>query len=204
MPKCIVFNNVNKDGVGDNTHFMGIINKLIKNPRFSNVQFIPVVYRKYISDSARSMFQEKLESLGLTFYLGDKRSIPGVESPLIQDLNTADQVLVFSFDGNSFDNQNEDCLMYFYGKDLKPNIPIKYIGEHETEIYDPEKDLTKPKPTNRYNRSMGLSKQLKSGNRTYGIKITDTPAESKANWDLIGESDPKLWLNCWLRPKVLT
>jgi hypothetical protein len=171
MPNYLIFNTVNSDGVGDFSHFEDIIKTLLANPKFNDVEFIPIVcFKAGGTESNYRRVGEKLKALGIPFIYGKDDDHKRFSSdPAIQkQLNEADQAIVISY----------DTIFGKYQPYLKPDIPIKSISEHESIIYISGHKNHIPHPL-----GLGLGKK--------GIKIKDaTPTLPNDEWNIIKQNDP--------------
>jgi hypothetical protein len=68
--KVLIFNSVNYDGVGDFSHFKDILTAYLSNPKFSDVEFIPIVaFHTCGAESNYSKLKQECEELCLSFFL---------------------------------------------------------------------------------------------------------------------------------------
>lgn len=144
MSKCVVFNTVNGDGVGDFSHFEDIMKALLGNPAFSSVEFIPIVcFLPSGKESNYIRIGEKLNLLGIPFFYGKPKDHEHFSQnvSLQEKLREANQAIIISF----------DAIFGQYSRYLRQGIPIKQIGEHDPVITG--------------SHDLGLS------SRCYGIKI---------------------------------
>jgi hypothetical protein len=183
MPKYVIFNTINSDGIGDFSHMEDIVNALLSNPRYSDVEFIPIVcFIEHGLDSNYERIHAKMRAFNIPFFYGknnDHVNFSATEA-LQTLLSTADQALIISF----------DAIFTLYEPYLKQGIPIKYIGEHEnTEtpaFLDSLLNNGRDWITHYKARQLGLSPQC------HGIKIQSIPhMTSDAAWHIIAEHAPK-------------
>ncbi|MDA9272126.1 hypothetical protein N9Q05_01920 [bacterium] len=176
MPKYVVFNTVNYDGVGDFSHFKEIMLALLANPMFKDVEFTAIVAINCSRTRARyDSIHDELKSLGIQFYYGDideHIEILSKDKDLQKELQQADQAIIISFDD----------ISSLYEPYFKKNIPIKLIGEHECVIAGVAfRDF----PLNQ-NHSLGLKKGFE------GIKIKNNPHLSPQEaWNIIETHHPE-------------
>lgn len=148
MGKCVVFNTVNGDGVGDFSHFEDIMKALLANPAFVSTEFIPIVcFLPSGKESNYIRIGEKLRALGITFFYGKPNDHEHFSQDvgLQENLRDATQAIIISF----------DTIFGQYSRYLRKGIPIKIIGEHDPVITG--------------SHDLGLSR------RCYGIKIKNDP-----------------------------
>ncbi|MCH9689505.1 MAG: hypothetical protein K0U24_02310 [Gammaproteobacteria bacterium] len=183
MPTYVVFCYVNSDGVGDFTHYADIMQKL---ERYQVIQWVSVIlFSARGKDDNYLRIQDKLrDNKGIVYYGKDDehRDIFTQDTLLIEHLNHAEQAFCISYEGN---------LMSLYASYLKPNIPVKYIGEHGVVLYAEALGSEEKSPYH-VNRSLGLSETDYYGNPCQGIKLLDLPLEAsfQTQWAHIAAADP--------------
>lgn len=175
--RFILFNTICADGTGDFSHFEDIMQALLGNPRFSEVEFIAIVtyhdrdkwtYPAELNEAIYLKIGERLKSLGIPFIYGRYSDHQNYSSdPGVQDLvSKAHQAITISYG---------DITENLYKPYFKKDIPIKYIGEHEAIINEPD----------RITRSLGLSKGC------YGIKLKEVERiKPEEAWQIIAENSP--------------
>ena len=173
-----MYNGVCSDGIGDFSHFEDILKALLNNPQFSNVQFIAIVYFNAKGKKSNyDLIQHKLDELGIKTYFGtDPEHLAFItDTELQHHLSEADQVIMISSPSG----------FVIYEPYFKKNIPIKFIGEHETP--DPFRGLDrKYLPRTITLRSMGLSREH------YGLKTKDILAPTSEDaWEIIQHHSPE-------------
>ena len=184
MPKYIIFNTINNDGLGDLTHLEEIINVLTVYPQYREIEFIAIVCfvdPEGILVSRYEKIREKIKNFGIPFYYGrenDHVDFSQNES-IQQHLRTADQALIISY----------DTIFELYEHYLSRSTPIKYIGEHEASgipasilpMIGNGRDWTSTYKS----RPLGLSKKCQ------GIKLQHiTRLTPDVAWTIIRENDP--------------
>jgi hypothetical protein len=181
MPKYVIFNTINSDGVGDFTHFEDILKMLLDNSKFKHVEFISIVcFQSSGLESNYVRIGDKLNALGVRFFYGknDYHTRLSSDFAVQKLLNEVDQVILISY----------DSIFELYEPYVKQGVPIKYIGDHEGA-----QDLTSficamfktGRDMNYKQRSLGLSRKC------YGIKIQQGSYLSVDEaWDTIKKSDP--------------
>ena len=161
MKKCLVFNTVHSDGVGDFKHFEDILKALLANPKFNDIEFIPIVL--FESDGKEANYKrmhEKLKKLGIPFLYGteDEHEKFSSNESIKKLVGDADQALNISYTAGE--------VTELYQPYLKANLPIKPIAEHEFNA-----------------TGLGLTAR--------GIKIADIPPiEPNEAWATIQKHDP--------------
>lgn len=167
MPKYVIFNTIHSDGIGDFSHFEDIMRALLANPKFRNVEFIPIIhFQDGGKESNYRRIGEKLKALNIPYYYGKYEDHVNFsnDKTLQKKLSEADQVISISLDN----------ISDLYKPYLKKDIPFKGIGEHEALT-----DSNLP-----HTHSLGLRPGLQ------GIKIANiTPIQPKAAWKIIAEND---------------
>jgi len=169
MPKYIMFNTVNSDGVGDFSHLADIIKKLRADPKFNDVEFLPIVhFHDGGSDANYVRIAQQLEDMNIPFLYGKKKDHEQyILDPAVQkQLNDADQALIISY----------DSISAKYMPYLKPGIPIKSIMEHDscnvTVVMN-----------GGFDDSLGLERS--------GVKIDNIPQIKPDDaWDIMMKHDP--------------
>lgn len=166
MPRYVIFNTVNSDGVGDFTHMEDIMKSLLSNPKYRSVEFIPIIY--FIEGELASNYErihQKIKDFGIQFFYGKKDDhLRFSKNEAFQRLlSEADQAILISY----------DAIFELYEPYLKQGIPIKYIGEHEA-VGIPSSILSRLGSgrdwgTSYKSRSLGLSRKCQ------GIKIQHIP-----------------------------
>jgi len=122
MKKIIIFeNNVHFDGVGDYYHLKDIVQRLVKNPRFANYSFIPIISTSNLE--LKKTIKNDFTAMGITqFFIKD--SFDPNDSDFVNDVRPyyekAEQVIEVS---TLFDDK--------YKQYLKPGALVKIIYEHE-------------------------------------------------------------------------
>ncbi|MDX2346922.1 MAG: hypothetical protein QNK11_08650 [Legionella sp.] len=167
------------DGLGDFSHFVDIVEALQSNPRFSKVEFIPIIL--FDSDGKpanKARVIDELISMGypnaIFGDIYDHREFIANET-VQQQIQSFDQAIVISCD--------LDELLNIYAPYFKLDIPIKLIAEHEGMLYVP---VNTPKHAQITEAPLGLA----SGNS--GIKIKPTAhMEPEAAWQIIVEAHPE-------------
>lgn len=162
-------------------HYEGIIQKL---SRYQDIQLVSIIhFDSHGKIENYSHIEKRLNALPGIKYFG-KTDIHqhrfSKDEQLIEYVKTAQQVFYISFG-------------YEFFKELyavPPNIPHKYIGEHDaTMYYERTGDVN-----NQYhlNRSLGIGGKDHFGNPFQGIKLLDLPAPRsfEEHWTLISEKDP--------------
>lgn len=167
MPTYVLFNTIHDDGTGDFTHFEEIMKALLANPRFSGVEFIPIVsFAPSGKDSNYLSIKDKMEALGIPFYYGKNEDHQGfiADATLQSRLAEAEQIISISMD-----NISPLYMPYF-----KKDILIKGIGEHEGLVDSALKNT----------HGLGLA------NGRQGIKINDCKLmEAHTALSIISEND---------------
>jgi ankyrin repeat protein len=165
MSKCVVFNTVNGDGVGDFSHFEDIMKALLANPAFISMEFIPIVcFLPSGKESNYIRIGEKLRALGIPFFYGKPNDHEhfSQEVSLQKNLREASQAIIISF----------DAIFGQYSRYLRQGIPIKIIGEHDPVITG--------------SHDLGLSR------RCYGIKIkNDSRISQDQALRIIADNNPE-------------
>ncbi|MDP3562356.1 MAG: hypothetical protein Q8R83_09305 [Legionellaceae bacterium] len=182
MPKYVIFNTINSDGVGDFTHFEDIIKMLLANPKFKHVEFISIVcFEATGLESNYVRIGERLRALGIRFFYGKNDDHARLSSDFVMQklLNEVEQVILISY----------DSIFELYEPYVKQGIPIKYIGDHEgaqdltsfiCTMFNKGRDMTNYKQ-----RNLGLSRKC------HGIKIQQGSHLSVDEaWGAIEKSDP--------------
>lgn len=179
MPIYIVFCCVNFDGLGDFIHYENIIDKLTCH---TDIQFISVIlFNAHGKHHHDVKIATKLKEIKGVIYYGTETAHVNIfsQDPQLKHyLEHADQAFYISYEGP---------LESIYAPLLKPNIPIKYIGEHNAALYC---DKYGPKNPYRFNRPLGLGHD-NLGNPCYGIKLYPSITESaEEQWAHITQTDP--------------
>jgi hypothetical protein len=137
MPKYLIFNTVNNDGVGDFTHFEDIMKVLLSDPKYSDVEFIPIVcFNSHGKESNYIRIGEKMKALCIPFFYGKEEDHKVfIENITLQKrLSDADQCIVISF----------DQILRLYMPYFKEGILFKGISEHEEwgpySVVDPKNE----------------------------------------------------------------
>jgi hypothetical protein len=166
--KVLVFNSVNYDGIGDFSHFKDILTAYLKNPKFRDVEFLPIVaFDTCGAESNYSKLKRECEHLGLNILYGTLKEHQSyiLDTSIQEKIKDANQALIISYDIG---------LFKLYAPYLNKNIPIKSIAEHESNIG--------PKFAIQHNLGLGSSCD--------GIKIADITPQSPENaWEIIKTND---------------
>ncbi len=174
---CVLFNQVNSDGVGDFSHFEDILNFMLASDLLKHMRFFAIVcFNKEGASSNYAAIEKKLEKLGVDYLFGYSADHWrfSEDDEVIQTLNQAEQAIIVSFDGG------RTSLFNQYERHLKQSLPIKFIGEHEVIRPFSLGDIS----INCLSRSLGLS------NSCYGIKIAKYNSLSPSlAWAVINSQD---------------
>ncbi|MFA6303667.1 MAG: hypothetical protein WC627_11140 [Legionella sp.] len=183
MPKYVLFNTINNDGIGDFTHMEDILMALRGNPQYSDVEFLLIVcFVERESRSGYDHIHNKLKALGVPFYFGNKEDHHrfSTDKALQNSLSTADQAIIISFDD----------IYVLYDQYIRPEVPLKFIGDHERcgtpDFIFPILQNGRDWGATYKSRHLGLSK------KNQGIKIKPNPyASTDKAWSIIQEHDPQ-------------
>lgn len=195
MAKIILLNKVQIDGWGDFQHFLDIYHAMNTHERMKNNKYISFLcaplrakeLEEKINHYNNSQHSEntKLQD----FYIVPHNDTNFHEKKEVQQhFAECEQILIISF--YNFPNTDE------FLTHCKPNVIVKYIGEHEREEVFTS-DITKITTTSGEkiqnpiaSYSMGLSKSK----NIYGIKL-DIPTNDSDPWEIIRKNDPQFFEN---------
>lgn len=135
-PIYVMYVNINIDGIGDYTHFEDIMRRLINDPRYMDVEFVPIIcFNSYGKQINYYRINDKLEILfagKIKYYYTKSNNFgalelnPYIGSEIYKKLKSAQQVIFISYESNyEFSKHYEDIL--------SKDILCKYIGEHEAD-----------------------------------------------------------------------
>ncbi len=177
MPSYVLFNTICWDGVGDFTHFTDIVKKLRADPKFSDIDFLAIVFCQHEPPTFDKIRQE-LSELTIPFLYGNRADHErySADETIQAQLGEADQAIVISYNA---------LLTTIYEPYLKKTIPRKTIGEHESSLewYS----LTDPNSASAhcYQFNLGLQPSMS------GIKISDIPAINPLKaWKSLQDAEP--------------
>jgi hypothetical protein len=179
MPKrkCVVYNTVLGDGLGDFTHFEDTMRALRANPKFQDIEFVAFVefrdrpnLSKEQNDAVYSNIRRRLDALGVQSFYGrpEEHQAYAKQEDVQQIFREAEQTISIS---------NDEIRRRSGYAPLDANLPNKYIAEHEKKnpSYYP----------NTLDRPLGLSEGC------YGLKLEDPPQTAPATaGQIIMENDP--------------
>lgn len=198
MTAMLVFNTVHYDGIGDFFHFEDIMNALLNNERFNNVEVLAFIcFNVGGSKKNFECIEQKLKNGLCQFervkvYFGDMQFHQELRqnAALQAEMNTAVKGFIISFDGLGSRPGGSLVKTYAdYCESLR-KIPFIYIGEHESagpSCAELSKVVTLQ------NRSLGLGKEGEEWyyGRTYGLKLKEhIPLKTTEAWDIIQRQAP--------------
>lgn len=181
MHTWVLTNEVLSDGVGDFYHFADVIKKLASDPRYKDIRLVGFVeFKEGGSDTNYKRIENQIQEIknqfsNIEIYFGTEKDHKkySTDTNIQNMLGTADQAFTVS---------RGLSLPLLYSAYLKPDIPLKSIGEHENAICCWPSAMPNPK----IDCSLGLSKSS-------GIKIENVPPiPAHEACDIIQTNEPKL------------
>ncbi len=72
MPKIIIFNTINSDGIGDFTYFEDIMKKFLIDSKYDDVDFTPIVlFKDGGKDANFARIDKTIKTLDILYYYED-------------------------------------------------------------------------------------------------------------------------------------